>query len=125
MNNKGKLTFTGIIVIALIFYGAYIAVQLITTAITEKEIAKRVKEKIGIERGYSFTNSKAEEFIHEILSKEKGIIYNKSNENAIFVKIDKETTTILYYFEYSTEINYLFYKKRRKIKVEDTMASYR
>jgi len=125
MNNSGKLTFTGMVVIALIFFGGYISVQLITSAITKGEIAKQVKDRLGKIRGFSLTNDQAEEHIYKILSKQKGIIFGKSEWDAISVRIDNENRTLSYYFEYGMETNFIFYKKRNKVQVKDSMRSFR
>jgi len=125
MNNKGKLTFTGIIVIFLILYGAFTAFQLINAKITEDEIAKRVKDKMGIERRYSLTDSEAEDYIYEILSKQRDIIFGEAEEDTIVVTIDKEKKKLSYYFEYGLETNLVFFKKIKRVKVEDSMLSYR
>ncbi len=125
MNNKGKLTFTGLLVIALIFYGAFAAVQIINAKITEDEVAKKVKDRLGRERSYSLTESNAEDFIYEILSKQRDIIFGNSEEDSISVTINKEEKKISYYFEYGLKTDYIFYKKIKRVKVDDSMRSYR
>ena len=125
MNNKGKLTFTGIIVIFLILYGAFAAVQLINAKITEDEVAKKVKDRMGRERRYSLTDSEAEDYIYEILSKQRDIVFGEAEEDTIVVTIDKEKKTLSYYFEYGLETNLIFFKKVKRVKVDDSMQSYR
>ncbi len=125
MNNKGKLTFTGIIVIFLILYGAFAAVQLINAKITEGEVSKKVKDRMGRERRYSLTGSEAEDYIYEILSKQRHIIFGDAEEDTIIVTIDKENKTLSYYFEYGIETNLVFFKKMKRVKVDDSMLSYR
>ncbi len=125
MNNKGKLTFTGIIVIFLILYGAFAAVQLINAKITEDEVAKKVKDRMGRERRYSLTDSEAEDYIYEILSEQRHIIFGDAEEDTIVVTIDKEKKTLSYYFEYGVETNLIFFKKLKRVKVDDSMLSYR
>ena len=124
-NNQGKLTFTGIIVIFLIIYGAFAAVQIITANITEGEIEKKVTDRLGRERRYTLTESEAEDYIFEILSKQKDIVFGASEEDTIQVTIDLEKKTLSYYFEYTIETNFIFTKKVKRVRVDLSMPSYR
>ena len=125
MNNKGKLTFTGLLVIVLVLYGAFAAVQIINAKLTEGEIQKKVKDRVGIERGYSLTDGEAEDFIYEVLSKQNDIIFGASEEDMISVTIDKDTKTLSYYFEYGLETDFIFFKNLKRVRVDDSMRSYR
>lgn len=125
MNNKGKLTFTGLLVIVLVFYGAFAAVQIINAKLTEGEIQKKVKDRVGIERGYSLTDGEAEDFIYEVLSKQNDIIFGASEEDMISVTIDKDTKTLSYYYEYGLETDFIFFKNLKRVRVDDSMRSYR
>ena len=125
MNNKGKLTFTGLLVIVLVFYGAFAAVQIINAKLTEGEIQKKVKDRVGIERGYSLTDGEAEDFIYEVLSKQNDIIFGEAEEDMISVTIDKDTKTLSYYYEYGLETDFIFFKNLKRVRVDDSMRSYR
>ena len=125
MNNKGKLTFTGLLVIVLVLYGAFAAVQIINAKLTEGEIQKKVKDRVGIERGYSLTDGEAEGFIYEVLSKQNDIIFGASEEDMISVTIDKDTKTLSYYYEYGLETDFIFFKNLKRVRVDDSMRSYR
>lgn len=125
MNNKGKLTFTGLLVIALVFYGAFAAVQIISTKLTEGEVQKKVKDRVGIERRYSLTDGEAEDFIYEVLSKQDDIIFGDAEEDMISVTIDKDTKTLSYCFEYGLETDFIFFKNLKRVRVDDSMRSYR
>ena len=125
MNNKGKLTFTGLLVIVLVFYGAFAAVQIINAKLTEGEIQKKVKDRVGIERGYSLTDGEAEDFIYEVLSKQNDIIFGASEEDMISVTIDRDTKTLSYYYEYGLETDFIFFKNLKRVRVDDSMRSYR
>jgi hypothetical protein len=124
MNNKGKLTFTGILVIILILYGSFAAVQIITAKLTEDEISKKVKDRLGRERRFSLTDSEAEDFIYEVLSTQKGIIFGENEEDSISVTIDLDNKTIHYSFDYGIETDLIFFKKLRRIRVDDSIRSY-
>ncbi len=125
MNNKGKLTFTGIIIIFLLLYGAFATVQIINAKITEDEVAKKIKDRMGRERGYSLSDTEAEDYIYEILSKQRHIIFGEAEEDTIVVTISKETKTLSYYCEYGLETDYIFFKKMKRVIVDDSMLSYR
>ncbi len=125
MDNKGKLTFTGIIVIFLVLYGAFSAVQIISAKLTESEIAKKVKDRLGRERRFSLTDAEAEDFIYEILSKQRGIVFGEAEEDTISVTIDHDTRLLSYYFEYGMDTNFVFFKKSKRVIVEDAIKSYR
>lgn len=125
MDNKGKLTFTGILVIFLVIYGSYAAIQIITAKLTESEIEKQVKDRLGRERRYSLTDGNAEDYIYEVLSKQDNIIFGDADEDMISVTIDRDTQTLSYYFEYGIETNLIFFKKMKRVKVDDSMRSYR
>lgn len=125
MNNKGKLTFTGLLVIVLVLYGAFAAVQIINAKLTEGEIQKKVKDRVGIERAYSLTDGEAEDFIYEVLSKQNDIIFGASEEDMISVTIDKDTKTLSYYYEYGLETDFIFFKNLKRVRVDDSMRSYR
>jgi len=124
-SNQGKLTITGIIVIFLIIYGGFAAIQIITANITEGEIEKKVTDKLGRERRFSLSESEAEDYIFEILSKHKDIIFGDAEEDTIQVTIDKEKKTLAYYFEYALETNLIFTKKIKRVRVDKAMPSYR
>jgi len=123
--NQGKLTFTGLIVILLIIYAAFAAVQIITANMTEGEVEKKVTDRLGIERGYHLTENQAEDFIYEILSKQRGIIFGEAEEDTISVTIDREKKILSFYFEYGLETNFIFTKKLKRVRVDKSMASYR
>ena len=124
-NNQGKLTITGIIVILLIIYGAFAAIQIITANLTEGEIEKKVTDRLGRERRYSLSAGEAEDYIYEVLSKQRDIVFGEYEEDTIQVTIDSEKKTLAYYFEYSIETDFIFTKKVKRIRVDKTMPSYK
>ena len=124
-NNQGKLTITGIIVILLVIYGAFAAIQIITANLTEGEIEKKVTDRLGRERRYSLSASEAEDYIYEVLSKQRDIVFGESEEDTIQVTIDPEKKTLSYYFEYSIETDLIFTKKVKRIRVDKSMPSYK
>jgi len=124
-SNQGKLTITGIIVIFLIIYGAFAAVQIITANLTEGEIEKKVTDRLGRERRFSLSESQAEDYIYEILSKQRDIVFGDAEEDTIQVTIDLEKKTLSYYFEYALETDFIFTKKIKRVRVDKSMPSYK
>ncbi len=80
---------------------------------------------MGRERGYSLSDTEAEDYIYEILSKQRHIIFGEAEEDTIVVTISKETKTLSYYCEYGLETDYIFFKKMKRVIVDDSMLSYR
>ncbi len=125
MNQKGKISFTGIFIVLLVFYGAFAAIKIISVNITEDQINKNIKDKIGLERGYKFTEERGREIILEVLTKSNDIVFDPKEEGTIDFTIDDEKKLIIYYYEYELVTDFLFFKKRKKIGFEDDMRSYR
>ena len=124
-NNQGKLTITGIIVILLILYGAFAAVKIVSAKLSEGEIQKKVKDRLGRERGFTLTEVHAEDIIFEVLSKQRDIIFGDKEEDTISVTIDTEKKTLSYYFEYSIQTDLIFTKQIKRVRVNESMASFR
>ncbi len=124
-SNQGKLTITGIIVILLIFYGAFATVKIVSAKLTEDEVQKKVKDRIGRERGFSLTETQAEDIIFEVLSKQRDIIFGDAEEDTITVTIDTDKKILSYYFEYSIKTDLIFTKKIKRVRVDESMSSFR
>ncbi len=124
MKNSGKLTFTGIIMIFLVGYGAFAAIKLISANLTEKEVSKKVKDTLGTERGYGFNESVGRDAIIKILSNTKSIVFTRDNEENVDVRIDKDKKLIIYYYEYEIVTDLIFAKKKKKVFKEEQLRSY-
>lgn len=124
MNQKGKISFAGIFIVFLVFYGAFAAIKIISANITEDQINKNIKDQIGLERGYKFTEERGREIILEVLTKSNDIVFDPKEEGTIDFTIDDEKKLIIYYYEYELVTDFLFFKKRKKIGFEDDMRSY-
>lgn len=122
MRQEGKLTFIGFIIIILIVYGGFVAVKLISTNLTESQIENKVKDTFGMMRGSGFDEAEGEDAIRDILTERDDIILDENH--VIDVELDKNTHTIKYFFEYEVETNFLLFKSRKKIEVNESMRSY-
>lgn len=121
MNQRGKIGFTGLLLIILVIYAGYAAVVYISAGITESQIAKEVKDKIGLLRGGDFSSEKGIAVIIEILEK-SDIIFTQEDEEAIEVEVGRQEIT--YRFTYEIEMNFILFKNRKFIETNDRMASY-
>ena len=119
MNQKGKITFTSLIIFLLLVYGVFVAVKLLSVGFTNTQIAKEVKDRVGYLRNSSnVTATKVQEDIIEILLK-KDVIFNKDDNTAVSVEIDSTTLRIHYYYKYDVETDLIFFKKKRVVEVRD------
>lgn len=125
MDQKGKMSIIGIFIVFLILYGAFAAVKIVSAHITEDQIEKKIKDRIGRERGYNFTEEQGREIIFEILSKSKNVVFNQEEEGAIDLIIDREKGLIIYYYEYELVTDLIFFEKRKKISHETDMKNFR
>jgi hypothetical protein len=121
MNQRGKVGFTGLLLIVLVIYAGYAAVVYISAGISESQIAKEVKDKIGLLRGGDFTPEKGIVAIIEILDK-NDIIFTQEDEEDIEVEVNRREIT--YRFTYEIEMNFLLFKNRKFVETSDRMASY-
>ncbi len=121
MNQRGKVGFTGLLLIILVIYAGYAAVVYISAGISESQIAKEVKDKIGLLRGGDFTSEKGITVIIEILEK-NDIIFTQEDEEAIEVEVGRRDIT--YRFTYEIEMDFLLFKSRKFVETNDRMTSY-
>ena len=125
MNQKGKISFFGILTIFIVFYGAFAAIKIVSANITENQVKKTIKDRIGLERGHGFTEEKGREIILEILLKNSDIVFDPKEEGVVDLTIDDEKKLIIYYYEYELVTDLLFFKKIKKVSYEADMNSFR
>ncbi len=121
MNEKGKITISGLILLLLIVYGAYASFIFLGARIEKSQISNEVKDTIGMYRGGDFTPAKGEVAIREILNK-RDIIFTEAHEEQVSVQINRKT--IEYYYTYEIEMDFLFFKKKMIVEDEGQMRSY-
>ncbi|HLP62455.1 MAG TPA: hypothetical protein VK186_26690 [Candidatus Deferrimicrobium sp.] len=124
VKQTGRINFTGLIMLFIIFYGGYAAVKLIITSTTNTQIRKEVIDTLGTMRGADFSEEEGEKTIRNILLNYDSIIFDENNEDAIDVKLDRNKGTITFYYTYNTETNLLFFKQRKTVVVKEGMKSY-
>ena len=123
MKKDGKITFGGIILMLIIFYGGYAAVMLISTSLMQSQIENEVTDSLGLVRGVDLTSDMACETIREVLKK-NDVIFDEKNKGIVEVTIDRKAGKMFYYFRYEVETNLIFFKNKKTVEVKDEMRSY-
>lgn len=118
---QGKLNFTGLFMLAIVFYGGYAAVKFISVNLMVSQIENEIVDRFGEFRGSDFTEEQAMQKIRDILSG-KDIIFNPDDSSAVDVEIKQGK--IIYYYKFEVETDYLFFKKKKVVEVEKEMRSY-
>lgn len=123
MKQEGKLNITGLLMIAVIFYGAYAVIKMVSTSLMISQIENEVIDTFGTMRGYDFSNEKANKAVRDILMK-NDIIFDEKDAGAVDVEVNPQKGKIFYYYRFEVETDYLFFKKRKVVEVENEMQSY-
>lgn len=143
-NQKGKANITGILIIAILVYGAFAAFKIIASGITKSQIKNEIIDKFGYIRGPDFTPEKGEQVIREILIEhdlysedvsggEEDEYENQSGDEdvnveyygtRIDVEIRQKGSKIWFSVEYIDEINMLLFKIKKRYVFEDEMFNY-
>ena len=66
-NLKGKINFAGLLMIAVVLYGGFVAYKLISVQYESNQVKKEIFDKLGIARGPDFTIEDAYKYIIEVL----------------------------------------------------------
>jgi hypothetical protein len=117
----GKITFSVFIFLLVIFYGAFVAVKLISAKIAESQISSDVVDKFGIIRGSSLKEDFAEEAIRKILRK-YNVDFDEGEKDSVSVQI--RGTKIHYFFRYKIVTNLIFLKKTKVVEVKEEMLNH-
>lgn len=123
MRQQGKINFTGLIMLLIIVYAGYAAVKLIVSNASETQIRKEVIDMLGTMRGADFSESEAVTAIKDILL-DHSVVFDEEDEQAVSVSLNKTKGTITFYYTYDEEINFLFFKKKKTVKVKEGLKSY-
>ena len=123
MSQSGKTTFLSIIALLLIVYGSFVAIKLIGSSFSDKQIEKEVIEMLGATRGSHFTPEIGVESIIKILKKNQ-VIFDEKDEETVSVNVNHKKGTIEFYYRYEVEINLILFKKRRVVEIRNEVAAY-
>lgn len=119
----GKLTFTGILILAIIFYGGFAAFKFISASFEETQIMKEIEDKLGLMRGPYLTEEKAAEIAVEILEK-KDIIFTEDHAENTRVSIDRKSGRMVVTIEFEMEVNLIFFKHKKAVRDSKEMSSF-
>jgi hypothetical protein len=123
MSQSGKVTILSFIAILLIGYGGFVAIKLIGSSFSDKQIEKEVIEMLGTTRGSHFTSEMGVEAIIKILKKNR-VIFDEKDEDIVSVNLNHKKGTIEFYYRYEVEINLILFKKRRVVEIRNEVAAY-
>ena len=123
MKQEGKFNLAGLLIMAVLFYGGYALVKMISASLMESQIENEVVDTFGVMRGADLTDDQAVKAIRDILLR-NDIIFDEQDTGAIEVEIVKQEGKIYYYFKYEVETDYLFFKKRKVVEVDEEMQSF-
>lgn len=120
---QGRMNITGLLIVVIIFYGAFVAVKLISTSMEETQIEKEVVETLGIYRGADLTEEDAIQHVQDVIA-QHDVIFDKKEEGAVDVQIDTKSGKIFYYYKYGVEINLIFWSRKKTVEVKNEIRSY-
>ena len=140
-NQKGKANISSILIIVILFYGAFAAFKIISSRITKAQIKNEIIDKFGYIRGPDFTPERGEQVIQEILIEhdlysedvisEEGDDYDTGEDinveaygTRIAVEIRQKGSKIWFFVEYVDEINLLLFKTKARYSFEDEIFNY-
>jgi hypothetical protein len=123
MSQSGKTTILSLIALLLIVYGSFVAIKLIGSSFSDKQIEKEVIEMLGVTRGSHFTPEIGVESIIKILKKNQ-VIFDEKDEETVSVNVNHKKGTIEFYYRYEVEINLILFKKRRVVEIRNEVAAY-
>lgn len=124
MKQEGKFNLAGLLILAILFYGGYALIKMISTSLMQSQIENEVVDTFGVIRGSDLTERDAVKAIRDILLR-NDVIFDERDEGAVDVEIHTQKGKIYYYFKYEVETDYLFFKKRQVVEVDEEMQSFR
>ena len=139
LHPKGKITFSTIIIMVILFYGGFVAFKFISSRLTQTQLKNEIIEKLGYIRGSDFTIEKGEETIREIMitygfyveadeSEESqpaaGDPSEKIPPSRIIVQINENGAKIRFRVDYTDVLNLVLFKKKNFITLEAEVTNY-
>ena len=146
MNQNGKVTITTILMVIILFYGAFAAYKIISSRLTTNQIKSEIIDKFGFVRGTDFTVQKGEEIIRQImiahnLYKDPLVEDSESGDEAgdeegtaestdvstgtqILVTIEQGGSKLYFKVDYTDVVDLILFKLRPHYTVENEMVNY-
>ncbi len=151
MKRDGKMNFTGILIILIICYGAFVAYKFIMVRVEKAEIKTDVVNQLGTMRGQDFTIDAGVEAIYKIL-KEQGIaneterirvetdgddgpttsFLNDNDDDAskappriiISLRYAESKSKLIISIKYDTVVDLIFFKTKQDVDIEEDVLTY-
>lgn len=139
-NQKGKVNIGGILIIAVLVYGAFAGFKVISSRVTKTQIKSEIIEKFGFIRGTDFTPALGEEIIRKILIEHnlysEGVgegeedEYESGDENVnaasygTKIAVNVQGAKIRFSVEYTDVIDFIFFKTKARYLIQEEMLNY-
>jgi len=142
-SEKGAAKFSSILIVALICYGAFAAIKIISANVMEGQIRNNIIDEIGLQRGPNFTAENARKIVREAL-KAQGVLENDTEyseesttestseansdsataEQIIYAEIDEKTSMVRFKATFNYTVNLIFFKQKKHYVVEGELLNY-
>jgi CRISPR/Cas system-associated endoribonuclease Cas2 len=121
IDQKGKISIGVIIMLLIVFYGGYVAVQFLSAGFTVSQIENEIQQALNARQGSDFTPEIGEKAIRDILDK-NDVYYDEEDESVVVVTLDRRTFRTTYYVEFEIELNLIFTKKIKYVTIDKVLA---
>lgn len=119
VKNAGRITFASLFMAALLLFGGFAAFKEFSAIAQENTIRKQIKDTMGMIRGRLDTVERGLDAIYSILEK-NGLADSDLQEVDLTVKGNR----IHYTVAFEVKIDLLFFKRIRKVHIQEDMANY-
>ncbi|MFC2155265.1 hypothetical protein ACFLRB_02080 [Acidobacteriota bacterium] len=120
IDQKGKISIGIILMLLIVIYGGYVAVQFLSAGFTVSQIENEIQQALNARQGSDFTPEIGEKAIRDILDK-NDVFYNGEEEDVVVVTLDRQTFRTTYYVEFEIEINLIFTKKIKYVTIDEVL----
>jgi hypothetical protein len=148
LRESGKIKFSSVLIVAIIFYGGFCVVKIVSANIMSGQIKNDIIEQIGYLRGPSFTVEAGEKIIREILKKNNVLesdldpeydaerdeggqaddtqteAGSETRHQKINIRIDRKSAMVYFYADYHYEINFFFFKQLKYYEVKGEVQNW-
>ena len=144
----GKMRFSSILIVAILFYGGFVAVKIVSANIMQGQIKTNIIDRIGHLRGPDFTVEQGIKIVIDVL-RENNVLeaeYDDTEDEEgeadtasytdmgsgdedeefqrIDVKINSKENLVEFFVTYKYEINFIFFKQLKYYEVVGEVQNY-
>lgn len=114
---KGKMTIMSVIAFCILVLGGLMAFKFFANGIDNKQIKKEIFDEMGVLRGSQLTDAKIREIVGQVL--------NKRSLQPLEINSEFKSNGKIYFsYRYEVTINYVLFKHKELVAVEDEMDNY-